>query len=453
VPEPSPDYLLLIKKYWHETVGLVAANLLAVSVEISLFIIIKTPSWIDIAVLLMTVVIISLTWSISRRPPKTQKNKLGFLVSIACSDDIESQKIKEDFIIPLRQLVRSGAAGKHFHFMELPQYLAAQIIEPETAQTIRIKCRAHFMLFGRVRVREIGGRQRHIIEFEGLVSHRPIPQSVSQSFSQEFAELLPRKLSIATENDLFSFQFTSEWTDIVARYIIGIATALSGNFDDAETLLIDARDRLRSKNRSFPIYAKLIERIPIRISELNEVRAVAMHRRWVGSHTPDLLNQVGTYIDKIEPSRQNQPDVLTLRAIYIFLRHRQTEQAIALLRQSSNQNNGQWHFNMAFLLAYKEDLKGAIRHYRLGMQYDVQADTLFQIEDFIHWLIEQEPEKYQLLFCLGFFNWKIRGDRTSAIENFTDFLHRCNATRYPTERRLAQRWLEELSQSPEDMQD
>jgi hypothetical protein len=76
----------------------------------------------------------------------------------------------------------------------------------------------------------------HVLDLEGGVSHSPVTTNFSQSFAKECTELLPRKLQLSKENDLFAFQFTSEWTDVVSRYIIGIASAISGDLDYAEHL-------------------------------------------------------------------------------------------------------------------------------------------------------------------------------------------------------------------------
>ena len=41
------------------------------------------------------------------------------------------------------------------------------------------------------------------------------------------------------------FQFTTEWAELVAKYVIGIAAALSGEIDYAETLYQDVLGKIR----------------------------------------------------------------------------------------------------------------------------------------------------------------------------------------------------------------
>ena len=176
-------------------------------------------SWISVYV----------AWQWSKRPPKTKKNHLGFVVSIRCEDDKESRRVREDFVIPLRKLLRSSKRGQTFHFIEFPQHLSRQIHDLGDAEKLKTKTRAHFMLYGRVRERVLDGKDYHIIELEGVVSHKRVPEATQQILAREFSELFPRKVNISKENDLLSFQFTSEWVGVVSKYIIGIAAAISGD--------------------------------------------------------------------------------------------------------------------------------------------------------------------------------------------------------------------------------
>jgi hypothetical protein len=343
------DLTHFVNKHWFTRTGLVV-GLLAISVAgLPLLVAAKASIVIGSAIWLITVVMLLAIWCFSRRIPRTPKKKVGFLVSINCSDDNESKRLKEDFIVPLRQLVKSGATGSLVHFIELPQHHAQRIIGPDEAQELRIKSRARFILYGRVRLRKIEGQEHHIVELEGVVSHRPVSDQISAALAQEFTELLPRRVQISTENDLFSFQFTSEWAGIVARYIIGIAAACSGDVNYAEALYREASEQLSTKDTSFPVYRKLTTRIPTRISELYEARAHAVHLRWTETHSDQYVTRLGEFLQGVNKSRWREPRVANLRAIYAFLANRDIKEAIICLRQVKDKNYATWHFNMAFL--------------------------------------------------------------------------------------------------------
>jgi len=424
---------------WFEKVGLVASILTVTIIEVSLLFKCNSPWWVALTIILITIAFIFVSWWLCQQPPKTPKEKIGFLVSIASSNDTEGEKLREDFIIPLRQLVKSGKAGKAFHFIELPRRLAKKIIDPDDAQRLRVQTRSQFVLYGRIRLRN----NLHYLELSGIVAHKPIPDHVKDMLAQEFGELLPRKVQISMENDLLSFEFTSEWAGIVARYIIGIATGLSGDLVYAETLFSDALERLQSKNTEFPIYNKLAKRIPTRISELYEAKARSAHLRWVETQNPAHLERLGEMLEQIKNERRNQPMILNLQAIHAFAKNRDVEGAITLLKRASDSPCAVWHYNMAFLHGYKGDLKAAIRQYRKGMSFQVEADALSQIEDFICGVLHQEPERYWLQYCLGFFNWQIKGDSKQAAQDFRSFLDSGNENDFEAERNLTNKWLKD----------
>ena len=61
-----------------------------------------------------------------------------------------------------------------------------------------------------------------------------------------------------------------------------------------------------------------------------------------------------------------------------------------------------WRFNLAFLLAYEGDLKGAIRQYWPIVNYTISPIALSQIEDFLCWVLVVELEKNHFYYFLGY---------------------------------------------------
>lgn len=70
--------------------------------------------------------------------------------------------------------------------------------------------------------------------------------------------------------------------------------------------------------------------------------------------------------------------------------------------------------------------------------------TLSEVEDFIVWVLEEEPDKYQYHYCLGFFNWKIKGDLHQSVNDFEAFLSNIKQGEFVKERDLAQQWISEI---------
>lgn len=439
------EIIVFLEKSWFERTGLVVALVTATGGIGA--ILLANFSWIGCAALVIVDVFIIAAWLYSRRPPRTPKNKVGFVVSITYSDDKEGQKLQEDFVEPLRQLIKSGNTGHAFHFMVLPQFHARTIVDVECATAMRLRTAAHFMIYGRVRLRQLAGKDHHVIDLEGIVAHTPLSDAVRKALATEFSELLPRKVHISIENDLLSFQITSEWIDVVARYIIGLAASCSGDLDYAEDLLKQSYERIKGKDRTFPIYQKLSSRIPLRISDLYCTRAKLNMRQWTETRSIDRLVATKSMLESVHQSHQDLEDVLYLKAILTFVQSRDVAGALQILNKVKERGTAVWHLNVAFLYAYKGDMLKATRHYRHAARLEAEADVIQQVESFLVWVLEQDPDRIQLYFCLAFFNWQLKGDEIRAVKDFQQFVENPEAAkRFPKERQLAEEWMNALPQ-------
>lgn len=434
-----------IKKNWHVKTGLLVSELAFVFFAATVSNLLNLDKSISITIVLLGMLTIWLFWLYTNKAPKTPSNKVGFLVSIYCSDEDDLKKIKEDLLIPLKQHIKGGKSGSIFHFMELQQHLAEECIDTLEAQKIRIQSGAQFMLFGRVRKR-IGedGKQHYFFDLEGAVSHASVSEGVSKRLAEEFSELLPRKVEVLSENDLFSFQFTSDWAGIVAKYIIGIAAAISGDILYAEKLYDDVALSLADINGSFPIFLKLKERLPIRKAEIYEAMASAWHKEWTIDYDHKKMQNVYTWIQKVDIQQKNRPGILGLYAICEFVLNQNVDKSLEYVKKLEQPSNPIWQLNMAFLYGYKGQLKQAIRHYRNASQLNVPIDTINQVEGFINWVLASNPELIHLNYILGFFNWQIRGDSLLAKNNFEAFLESSDEFLYSKERVLSAEWIETI---------
>lgn len=444
----NSELIPFIEKHWYSPVGIVIAELVLALALATITNQLGISLVYALCIIFVSLLILIIVWFNSKKPPKTPPNKIGFLVSIYCSNEQDQLKVKEDLLVPLKKHIQSGQTGQVFHFMELQQHNAALCLDNEFAQKIRVESRAHYMLFGRVRKRSLDdGKVHYFFDLEGAVSHAEIPNQLSQNLSIEFTELLPRKVQILAEQDMFSFQFTSEWAGLVAKYIIGIAAACSGDLIYAEKLYDDVLFGLNSQDTNFPVFAKLKERLPVRKAEVYEAMATAYHRRWVDSRDYEHINYMHAWLEKIESSQKMRPGVQYLYAICAFVKDADADVAIDYVSNIRQENDPVWHLNLAFLYGYKGNLQKSIRHYRSAAQLNIQIDTVNQVESFINWVIDNFPEKIQLNYILGFFNWQIRGDTSLAKKNFEFFLKMAGDGKFAKEQELAKKWLKQIEVS------
>jgi tetratricopeptide (TPR) repeat protein len=453
MPSANPERLLSLSKHWPYRTGYFAVLVFLWGIEASILVSTKASLGVSTAILFGTAAVLFIAWYFSRSIPKTKSNKVGFVISIACDDESEAKRIRADFVLTLQRLIKAGKTGSSFQFIEVPSFHSERVVDIDDAQKLRIQTKAHFLLYGRVRVRNLNNKEHHFIELDGVVAHKPIPDNISKQLANEFSELLPRKVAIATENDLLAFQFASEWAEVVAKYIIGIAAALSGDLVYAEHLYTEVLEKVKSNTHDFPVFEKLLQRLPTRIFELFEARATHCYEQWVVTHDQNEVENMGSMLNKIDFEQYKRPSIAFLESIFHFLKDGNVTAAQEWLNKCpKTSRNSAWHFNVAFLHAYQGDLKTAIRHYRAAVALPITPDLISKIEDFLVFIASSEPAKYQLFYCLGFFNWQVKGDNTQAVTDFEKFLHSGVSTEFSKERELARDWLSEIAKETADPQ-
>jgi tetratricopeptide (TPR) repeat protein len=439
-----------IQKSWNTWVGLLAAE--AVIPAIALFIKkFEVPTLINLIVCVVIALGIFIVWYLTNALPKTNKNKIGFVVSISCDDEQNHKIIRDDFIITLRKLITSGKSGKFFQFIEVPRHISSKVIDTDDAQKLRVKTRAHFVLYGRSRTRPINSKEVNYIELDGIVAHNPIPTEVQTKLSSEFSELLPRKIAIDKENGIFAFELTSEWTELVAKYIIAIAATVSGDLDYAELLYSEVQSKLLVSNRNITAFSKLNERIPVRLAEIHEAKATYCLNKWFMSYDMQLIEQMNIEISKIK-LRNVSIGTTFMRAFCSFLINRNVNEAISYIKSCPKScRDAVWHFNLAFLEAYKGNLKRAMQHYRNTSKLNITIETINQLESFITYVINEEPEQAQLYFCLGYINWNLKGDNLQAIKDYNEFISQADECKFPDAIFYAKKWVCELLASESEV--
>jgi hypothetical protein len=107
-----------------------------------------------------------------------------------------------------------------------------------------------------------------------------------------------------------------------------------------------------------------------------------------------------------------------------------------LIEQNRIENDLAWLVNRAFLHAYIGNLRRAYAFYRKAEGYQPNPEVLRQVDEFLEWLSGQEPDKVEVLFCIGVVAWRIRGDLVVAEREFQQFLSRCQNDTYAREQEM-----------------
>jgi tetratricopeptide (TPR) repeat protein len=427
---------------WREPHGLVAA--IGIGILASAFLPIPLPLKAICAG--SSSLLIAVGWMWSRRLPMAPGNHVGIAIAIGRSDSKAGRQFSSDFVTEIRQLLMRGHAGPAFKVMEIPSHAlnGLNLRDENTIGMLRHRARCQFILAGQVRVRKLNGQDHLVLDLTGQVVHRPIAEPLQKQFAREFTELLPSRIALPTDQDLLGFTVTGEWINVVAKYIIGIAAAISGDVDFAERLYTAVRDEASQKTVDSPVADKIVARLPQRFAELHEARANAAFGHWKDSKAFHHAQSMKTHLEKIDPSLLSARRYITLRAIAAFLVDNDPDRAIELLEQVKRQADSTWYWNIGFLYAFKGNLKKATQLYRKGTLAGLPPEIPADIEEFITWAAEAYPAKTQLHYCLGVLNQDVKGDLIRARAEFEEFLRLTPEDHYLKERGQVTGWLADL---------
>ncbi len=389
---------------------------------------IETLWWVVIVASLISLFII---WRVSTRIPRSPSNKVGFVIAITHEDKSKQQMLSNDFVREIQDLVQAGNLRYQFKILVLNDFHASRIHDSESAYYYLKHTRAHFLVFGKVRDRPLKNEVHHFLNLSGIVAHRPIPIAASQLIAKEFAELLPGKLDISSEGDVFAFEITAKLIDLAARYIIGIASLVSGDFQYAADLFSSSQSIAQSMAGESPALLKIRDRAPKRLFTTYSVWCASLYEIWLSTRDRTLLMQIEILIRKSLQLRPKDYPTLLLAAICYFMLHRDTKKAKNAIHECRGEKDGTWLYSLAFLHAYEGKMNSAKNLYIRAFKKDIiRQDIPLQSEQFINDVLNSEPDKVQLYYCLGLINYHAKEDFNAAARDFGEFIACCRPDRF-----------------------
>ena len=403
------------------------------------------PLTLHVSFLFTPLLIITVTWSWARRVPKTRRNKLGFGVAINFETQEVRSKVEHDFVDELRLLIGKGETGKWFELIQFKSHISRSLISDDSARALRDKARLSFLMFGSAKIRHVNSTENNVIKLRGLVSHSPIPSNVQTTLQKEFSELFfPERVLIPEENDLFAFEFTSQWANIVARYIVGIALLVSNQFDAAQTIFEDLQNLLENTRKHAQPVVKIKSRLSQRLAEVHLSRALSAYHLWKNDKTEfSHIRRIAEQIDGINVEDLITPQLLFLRSLCYFLLDGNTKLARNELNQIKGSRDSVWYYNMGFLYAYDGSMKKATHMYSQGALYEMQGDLITELESFMCWVLENDPGKFQIHYCLGLLNQNLKADNIQAKKDYDLFLAKCTGNQFAVYQRRARAFIED----------
>jgi len=334
-----------------------------------------------------------------------------------------------------------------FHIVDFPQRFARNL-DATSVRRLLSRSRCKFLIYGVGRIRRQENQEVHVFDLTGVVSHAPIPKSVSTRFAEEFTSLFPTKLLVPIENDFFSFEVTAYWLDVVVRYIVGVAAYYTRDLAYAEELLLSVEQRLNRDEPRVPAITRIKQSVPGRLRDVYKAGAYGWGDAYRIERDKVMLRNAELALDKLDARFPTDYNGHILRAMIAFALHRDIERAKREIDKCRAVNDSTWMYSDAFLHAYEGDLESAYRIYRKAFEYPSTDMTLaIQVEEFIQIVIDEEPDRVDLYFCLGLLNYRAKFDLEAARKDFGRFLNGTERSHYPRQHEAVEKWMGEINRA------
>jgi tetratricopeptide (TPR) repeat protein len=350
--------------------------------------------------------------------PKNQKGKLGLIIAIHAESDYEEKRLKNDFISQLRKNISEQGFGQFINIIQIKNHISEKIIEVKDIQKIHKRMGGHFYLYGRVKRRK-DVQNKYFLEFNGMVSHRPIERHVSSALAQDFISVLPKQVSFFEAIEFKGFQFTADVVYLAVKYVTGVAAYLSGDPHLAIKLHTNLKEEFNHFKPLPPNIRKIRDKVEIILAD--EHLLVARYYY----HNKDFT-QVNIWLEKSLQINPANYGGLNLRAIKEFLFDKNPKAALISIKSAKKyaKFTFEWRYNEAFLLFWMEDYPGAMRLAEkiVAGGYRGEDITIQQVEEFIIALLkDKKNDKPQLFFWLGYINYKKKNNLPEALKYFEEF--------------------------------
>jgi tetratricopeptide (TPR) repeat protein len=427
-----------LERYWHKKAIAFIAPFAVSAILLCFFYspqtnVVSTIGWLSAVVI---GVVVGIIWFLTNRLPRVKKGNAGIVIGILCDNPEEDKQVKVDFIANLRQLIQQG--GARFELIELPSWTLDKLESPVVMNQLLQKVRGHFLLYGRVRLRNKDGKPAHLLAFEGMVRHRPVPNEVSQELSVDFTRVLPRRVIIERENDAFSFEATSEWTDVSTRYIVGMAALISGDVGYAENLFLNVQSKLKRDKNSNSGIKEISRRLPARFRQLYAAWLFHLYQAYFSTRNRQYVIKSDEICSKLLQYEPTNVNGMMVKAICEFVLRQDIPAAHKLITRCRTDLDNTWRYSRAFLHAYQGKMEEAVADYKHAFNGPVRDKSVpVQCEEFIQIVLAEEPERIQLHFCLGLINFYAKQDYLAAERDLSQFLAKLKAGEFPRQATLA----------------
>jgi tetratricopeptide (TPR) repeat protein len=379
-----------------------------------------------VVIYILIALLIFVIWYFKRKVPKIPKDKIGIIFAISTSNLKKKNIIKEDFIRRMKKEIDSISKDRYVIEI-LSEYRSSLIIEPENESDVLKetnkylkRSNAKLLIFGIAQERNMAGKEYYNLILNAVISHPNIDKSISVRIGHDMRLALPEETRIPIEDELRGFEIVSSLYGISAKLFIGIADYISQDYRRA----IEIHKLVLNESENKPVTSEPEKTVLSNIKNISKKALIGECIELVVSHYSRTGNYEGMS-DVLDLAKEIDPQnkwMALSRAIYYFLNGRNIKESLKELEIAKNTKDYTWAYNKAFIEGYVGNLDEAYKLYRMVSKKNTVLDSYIQCEEFIYKIIEEEPDKVQLYYCLGLLMYMSREDMKLAKENFEKFI-------------------------------
>ncbi len=376
--------------------------------------------------------------------PKNKKGKIGIVIALKAENKEEANRIENDIVAEIREYLNKSGLGNKFYIITYPKRLSEKIHDDQTGYNFLVRSRAHFILYGSLKRRGSQNTKHYVFKLNGVVRHLPIPVVASQNIAHDFAQVLPTRASFPEGEEMLNFELTQQRISYVIKYIISLASYVSGDYDLSYKLIHELRAEIDQITQSdIPVVEELRKKIPRRALEIMHALMFKYYYQFSILRDWQYVQKVKPIVDEIQELDPEDYSAHLMSSIYKF-KYIGVDDAIQELVGNMSSKDSTWCYSLGFLYAFKGDADRAWENYRRATNGISDSNVVNDTEIFISEVIDEHPDKAQLLYYRGLINYKAKPDYESANKDFRVFLEHVGSNNFPDLRLHAERYLSEI---------
>lgn len=429
--------LTLADKYWKKPLGLFFS--LCVNTYLSYKFISEIISLIDLETLgtispiiikigfpLMANVLIFLIWLWHTRPTKTPKGMLGIVIALKAESKEKHEILLHNFV----SRIKEGLTEKYYiHTVTLEE--ENNLSTPDSIQKYLNDRTA--VLFIKSTFRE--DIKKYELSLSTMVLHAKVEKEVND-YLQNDLNLLTPKFQFNKENSIKSFEVSSSYLKVYAKYFVAYSIALGGQFEKCYYLFNELKEELKILN------FKRITQFRDKVNEHLETLLVVLSRNqfeiYWNTYDVNTLQKQKYYLGELGQINMHSYEYKLGMATYYFLNSRDISKAMKCLEGVRNQPAYPHHwYSFAFLYGYAGNLEEMLKMYRKAFKKTNEHHVYYDVERFVTNILEMEPDKYHLHLSLALIN-DFKGDYQLAQVDYNKFIKRATNKEIYDSKRLLQ---------------